>query len=143
MKQTKGKICIFVQFVDTNSHLTIKPHNFDINYQSNSKSFDRHCFFQINSLLCRRNPRWEWFQTRPLLSVSLTLLYTITLLLISRTTCPVDQFVRSMYWHHRRLKTSLLSISICSCFRTVSCRLSSCANLHHALRVRLLFVHLL
>ena len=32
-------------FVDTNSHLTNKPHNFDIKCQSNSESYDRHIFF--------------------------------------------------------------------------------------------------
>ena len=32
-------------FVDTNSHLTTKPSNFDIKCHSNSKSYDRHGFF--------------------------------------------------------------------------------------------------
>ena len=32
-------------FVDTNSHLTTKPYNFDIKCQSNSESYDRHSFF--------------------------------------------------------------------------------------------------
>ena len=32
-------------FLDTNSHLTTKPYNFDIQCQSNSESYDRHGFF--------------------------------------------------------------------------------------------------
>ena len=32
-------------FLDTNSHLTTKPYNFDIKCQSNSESYDRHGFF--------------------------------------------------------------------------------------------------
>ena len=32
-------------FVDTNSHLTTKPSNFDIKCHSNSESYDRHGFF--------------------------------------------------------------------------------------------------
>ena len=32
-------------FLDTNSHLTTKPYNFDIKCQGNSKSYDRHGFF--------------------------------------------------------------------------------------------------
>ena len=31
-------------FLDTNSHLSTKPHNFDIKCQSNSESYDRHGF---------------------------------------------------------------------------------------------------
>ena len=33
-------------FMDTNSHRTTKPYNFDIKYQSNSESYDRHGFFR-------------------------------------------------------------------------------------------------
>ena len=32
-------------FLDTNSHLTTRPYNFDIKCQGNSESFDRHRFF--------------------------------------------------------------------------------------------------
>ena len=32
-------------FLDTNSHLTIKPYNLDIKCQSNSESYDQHGFF--------------------------------------------------------------------------------------------------
>ena len=32
-------------FVDTNSHLTTKPSNFDIKCPSNSESYDHHDFF--------------------------------------------------------------------------------------------------
>ena len=32
-------------FLDTNSHLTTKPYNFDIKFQSNSESYDQHGFF--------------------------------------------------------------------------------------------------
>ena len=32
-------------FVDTNSHLTTKPHNFDIKCQRDSKSYERYGFF--------------------------------------------------------------------------------------------------
>ena len=32
-------------FLETNSHLTTKPYNFDIKCQSNSESYDRHRFF--------------------------------------------------------------------------------------------------
>ena len=31
-----------MQFLDTNSHLTTQPYNFDINCQCNSKSNDQH-----------------------------------------------------------------------------------------------------
>ena len=31
-------------FLDTNSHLMTKPYTFDIKYQSNSESYDRHGF---------------------------------------------------------------------------------------------------
>ena len=34
-------------FLDTNSHLTTKPYNFDIKCQGNSESYDRHGFFGI------------------------------------------------------------------------------------------------
>ena len=36
---------IFMLFVDTNSHLTTKPLNFDIKFQRNSESYDKHGFF--------------------------------------------------------------------------------------------------
>ena len=42
LKLTKPKNCIFVPFVDKNSHRTTKPHNFDIKCQCNS---DTHGFF--------------------------------------------------------------------------------------------------
>ena len=32
-------------YLDTNSHLTTKPYNFDIKCQSNSESYDQHGFF--------------------------------------------------------------------------------------------------
>ena len=32
-------------FLDTNSHLTTKPYNFDIKCQGNSESYDQHNFF--------------------------------------------------------------------------------------------------
>ena len=32
-------------FLDTNSHLTTKPYNFDIKCQGNSESYDQHGFF--------------------------------------------------------------------------------------------------
>ena len=44
LKPTKPKICIFMPFVDTNSHLTTKPSYFDIKCHSNSESYDRHGF---------------------------------------------------------------------------------------------------
>ena len=31
-------------FVDTNSHLTAKPYNFDIKFQRSSESYDQHFF---------------------------------------------------------------------------------------------------
>ena len=31
-------------FLDTNSHLKTKPYNFDIKFQGNSESYDRHGF---------------------------------------------------------------------------------------------------
>ena len=34
-------------FVDTNSHLTTKPYNFDIKCQWTLESYDRHIFFGI------------------------------------------------------------------------------------------------
>ena len=34
-------------FVDTNSHLTTKPSNFDTKFQGNSESYDRHGFLGI------------------------------------------------------------------------------------------------
>ena len=34
-----------MQFLDTNSHLTTKPYNFDIKCQSNSESYDQQGFF--------------------------------------------------------------------------------------------------
>ena len=37
-------------FLDTNSHLTTKPYNFDIKCQSNSESYDQHVFFWGPSL---------------------------------------------------------------------------------------------
>ena len=42
--QQHPKIAIFLPFVDTNSHLTTKPYNFDIRCQSNSESYDWHGF---------------------------------------------------------------------------------------------------
>ena len=36
-----------MSFVDTNSHLKTKLHNFDIKCQSNSESYDRHSYFGI------------------------------------------------------------------------------------------------
>ena len=45
LKPTTPKNCIFMPFLDTNSHLTTKPYNFDIKCQSNSESYDRHSFF--------------------------------------------------------------------------------------------------
>ena len=33
-------------FLDTNSHLTIKPYNLDIKCQSNSESYDQHVFLR-------------------------------------------------------------------------------------------------
>ena len=44
-KPTTPKICIFMLFVYTNSHLTTKPSNFDIKCQSNSESYDWHGLF--------------------------------------------------------------------------------------------------
>ena len=44
----KPKISIFMPFIDTNSHLTTKPSNFDIKCYSNSESYDRHGFFGTN-----------------------------------------------------------------------------------------------
>ena len=38
--------CIFMLFLDTNSHLTTKPYDFDIKCQSNSESYDRHGFVE-------------------------------------------------------------------------------------------------
>ena len=45
LKPTTPKNCIFMPFLDTNSHLTTKLYNFDIKCQSNSESYDRHIFF--------------------------------------------------------------------------------------------------
>ena len=36
---------MFMPFVDTNSHLTTKPSNFDIKCHSNYESYDLHGFF--------------------------------------------------------------------------------------------------
>ena len=44
LKPIKPKICIFMAFVDTNSHLTTKPSNFDIKCHSNSERYDQHVF---------------------------------------------------------------------------------------------------
>ena len=44
LKPTTPKNCIFMPFLDTNSHLTTKPYNFDIKCQSNSESYDQHGF---------------------------------------------------------------------------------------------------
>ena len=48
MKPTTPKNCIFMPFVDTNSHLTTKPNIFDIKCQSNYESHDQHSFFGTN-----------------------------------------------------------------------------------------------
>ena len=40
-----SKKLIFMPFVDTTSHLTTKPYNFDIKCHSNSESYDLHGFF--------------------------------------------------------------------------------------------------
>ena len=37
--------CIFMPFLDINSHLATNPNNFDINFQSNSESYDWHGLF--------------------------------------------------------------------------------------------------
>ena len=44
MKPTTPKNCIFMPFLDTNSHLTTKPYNFDIKCSANSESYDQHGF---------------------------------------------------------------------------------------------------
>ena len=44
LKPNTPKNCIFMLFLDTNSHLTTKPYNFDIKCQKNSESYDRHGF---------------------------------------------------------------------------------------------------
>ena len=44
-KPTTPKNSIFMPFLDTNSHLTTKPYNFDEKCQSNFESYDRHSFF--------------------------------------------------------------------------------------------------
>ena len=41
---TSGKNYIFTPFVDTITHRTIKLCNFDIKYQGNSGSYERHIF---------------------------------------------------------------------------------------------------
>ena len=33
-------------FMDTNNHLTTKPNNFDIKFQSNSERYDQHGYFK-------------------------------------------------------------------------------------------------
>ena len=43
--QLHHKNCICMLFLDTNSHLTTIPYNFDIKCQSNSESYDQHGFF--------------------------------------------------------------------------------------------------
>ena len=45
MKPTTPKNYTFMPFLDTNSHLTTKPYNFDIKCQRNSESYDWHIFF--------------------------------------------------------------------------------------------------
>ena len=45
LKPTTPENCIFMPFVDINSHLTTKPYNFDIKCQSNYESYDWHGFF--------------------------------------------------------------------------------------------------
>ena len=45
LKPTTPKNCIFMPFMDTNSHRTTKPYNFDIKSPSNSESYDRNGFF--------------------------------------------------------------------------------------------------
>ena len=37
---TGPKNCIFMQVLDINSHLMLKPYNFDLNFQCNSESSD-------------------------------------------------------------------------------------------------------
>ena len=44
LKPTTPKNCILMPFVETNSHLTTKIHNFDIKCQSNSEIYDWHVF---------------------------------------------------------------------------------------------------
>ena len=44
LKPTKHKICIFMAFLDSNSHLTTKPSNFDIKFHINFESYGRHSF---------------------------------------------------------------------------------------------------
>ena len=39
-----------MQFLDTNSHLTTEPYNFDIKRQSNSESYDQHGFFGTKNM---------------------------------------------------------------------------------------------
>ena len=52
-------------FVDTNSHLTTKLHKFDIKCQSNSKSYDQHCFLGPKLGVVRFfYLQWEVFPTK-------------------------------------------------------------------------------
>ena len=44
LKPTTANNWTFMPFLDTNSHLSTKPYNFDIKFQSNSESYDRHGF---------------------------------------------------------------------------------------------------
>ena len=42
LKPSTPKNCIFIQFVDTNSHMTTKLHNCAFKCQSHSESYDQH-----------------------------------------------------------------------------------------------------
>ena len=68
LKPTKPKICIFMPFVDTNSHLTTKPSNFDIKCHSNCESYDRQGFFGPSLGVVRMVIYgWRFFQRKRLL----------------------------------------------------------------------------
>ena len=45
LKPTTPKNCIFMPFLDTNSHLTSKPYNCDIKCPGNSESYEQHGFW--------------------------------------------------------------------------------------------------
>ena len=65
VKGSRARVCFFMLFVDTKSHLTTKPSNFDIKCQSNSKSYDQHVFFGPSLSVVRIfYLRWDVFTTR-------------------------------------------------------------------------------
>ena len=52
-------------FLDTNSHMTTEPDNFDIKYQFNSENYDRHSSFGTKIRVVRVfDLQWKVFSTK-------------------------------------------------------------------------------